>query len=72
MGTDANQLHVREHTSLLARAEKRVLERLAKRMPDWVTSDHLTLLGLVSMLLAGCAYWAASWNHSAESGVASV
>lgn len=65
MGTNAGQLHVREHTSLLAAAEKRLLERLARQMPGWVTPDHLTLLGLCSMLLAGTAYWAASWNRLA-------
>jgi phosphatidylglycerophosphate synthase len=61
----ANQMHIRQHTSLLAQAEKRLLERWAERMPNWVNSDHLTLLGLCGMLLAGAAYWAASWNRHA-------
>jgi phosphatidylglycerophosphate synthase len=65
MRIEANQMHIRQHTSLLARAEKRLLEKLAERMPNWVNSDHLTLLGLCGMLLAGAAYWAASWNRHA-------
>jgi phosphatidylglycerophosphate synthase len=31
-------------------------------MPKWVNSDHLTVLGLLSMLGAGLAYWAAVWS----------
>lgn len=65
MPIDANQMHVREHTSLLAPAERCLLQRMAGCMPNWVTSDHLTLLGLCAMLLAGAAYWAASWNRNA-------
>ena len=51
--------HVREHTSLLAAAEKRLLIWLAERMPSWVTSDRLTALGLVSMIGTGLAFAAA-------------
>ena len=42
--------HVREHRSVLATVEKRALLWLATRMPRWVTSDHLTLMGLASMM----------------------
>jgi phosphatidylglycerophosphate synthase len=48
--------HVREHRSVLASAEKRLLIALAKRLPGWLSSDHLTILGLVSMLAAGLAF----------------
>ena len=48
--------------SLLAEPERRALQFLAARMPRWVNSDHLTLLGLGSMLGAGLAYWAARWE----------
>ncbi|MBZ5498407.1 MAG: CDP-alcohol phosphatidyltransferase family protein [Acidobacteriia bacterium] len=65
MQIQANQMHVREQASLLAAAERRVLGYLAERMPNRVNSDHLTLLGLCAMLLAGAAYWAASWNRFA-------
>lgn len=50
--------HVREHGSLLAPAEKRALLWMAERLPRWLESDHLTLLGLAAMLSAGLAYWA--------------
>lgn len=43
--------------SLLAPIEKRALLWLAHRMPAAVNSDHLTLLGLVSLLGAGFCYW---------------
>jgi phosphatidylglycerophosphate synthase len=51
--------HVREHGSLLAAAEKRLLIRIATRLPGWVTSDHLTLLALLAMAAAGAAFAAA-------------
>ncbi len=50
--------HIRENGSLLAVAEKRALIWMAERLPRWVGSDHLTLLGLGAMLAAGLAYWA--------------
>ncbi|MGE5646792.1 MAG: CDP-alcohol phosphatidyltransferase family protein [Acidobacteriota bacterium] len=49
----------REQTSLLAPLEKRALLWLAHRMPQWVNSDHLTLLGFIAMFAAGLGYWAA-------------
>ena len=57
--------HVREHRSLLAATEKRVLIWLAERMPSRVTSDHLTALGLVAMVGAGLAFAAASTSPAA-------
>jgi hypothetical protein len=48
--------HIREHRSLLAAAEKRLLLAIAGRLPRWMTSDHLTLLGLLSMAAAGLAF----------------
>ena len=53
------KLHVREYGGILAGAERKVLLWLAARMPRWVNSDHLTLLGLTSMLLAGASFWIA-------------
>src|SRR6185503_14291311 len=46
----------REQTSVLAPLERAALQGLARRMPAWVNSDHLSLLGLVSMFLAGVGY----------------
>jgi phosphatidylglycerophosphate synthase len=50
------ETHTREHRSLLANAERRLLIAIAHRLPAWVTSDHLTLLGLSSMVAAGLAF----------------
>jgi len=48
--------HVREHRSVLAAAEKRLLIAIARRLPGWLSSDHLTLLGLLAMPAAGLAF----------------
>ncbi len=53
----------RKHTSLLASAEKQALIKLAAKMPAWVNSDHLTVLGLLSLLAAGLGYWWARTNN---------
>jgi archaetidylinositol phosphate synthase len=46
----------REQTSILAPLERTALRAMARRMPRWVNSDHLSLLGLVAMFLAGVCY----------------
>ena len=69
MQVEQHQTHLREHASLLADAEKRSLVWMARRMPAWVNPDHLTVLGLVAMLLAGASYWAASRYRPALLGV---
>jgi len=58
MKKDTN-LHVREYGGILAVPERKVLLWLARHMPGWVNSDHLTLLGLTSMILAGVSFWLA-------------
>jgi archaetidylinositol phosphate synthase len=50
----------RQQQSLLSDVEKRVLLWFAERMPGWVNSDHLTVLGFVAMILAGGCYYAAA------------
>jgi archaetidylinositol phosphate synthase len=55
----------RKQLSFLAAIEKKVLVWLAHRMPAWVNSDHLTLLGFVSMIAAGLLYWAAGRDRRA-------
>ncbi len=59
----------RMQLSFLAAAEKRALLWLAGRMPAWVNSDHLTLLGFAAMLAAGVLYWAAAGDRRALLGV---
>jgi archaetidylinositol phosphate synthase len=58
-------VHVREYGGLLAVPEKKALLWLARKTPRWINSDHLTLLGLASMLTAGLSFWAASRNKYA-------
>src|SRR5262245_14422071 len=61
MGTNTG--HTREtriQASLLAGLEKRALIWMARRLPSWVGSDHLTALGAVAMLGAGISFWLAS------------
>ena len=48
---------VREHTSVLAASEKRLLVRIAGQLPRWVNSDHLTSLGAVAMAGVGACFW---------------
>ena len=47
----------RVHTSMLAAAEKRCLIRMARGLPLWVNSDHLTTLAAAAMAVAGICYW---------------
>jgi phosphatidylglycerophosphate synthase len=49
-------LPTREHRSLTAAAEKRLLVWLAGCMPAAVNSDHLTALGLAGGAMAGIGY----------------
>ena len=59
-GTSGSPTHVREHGSVLAGVEKTALVWMAQHLPQWVNSDHLTVLGFAAMLLAGIAYALAS------------
>ena len=52
----------RQQRSLLTPLEKSTLLWLAYRMPRWVNSDHLTILGFLGMILAGVCYYLASVN----------
>src|SRR5713101_5783883 len=52
----------REQTSILAPLERAALRGLARRMPAWVNSDHLSILGLVGMIGAGTFYAASKQN----------
>jgi len=52
----------REQTSILAPLERAALRGLARRMPRRVNSDHLSLLGLVAMFMAGVCYAASGQN----------
>jgi phosphatidylglycerophosphate synthase len=55
----------RELTFFLAEPERRLLRAIAARLPWWVTSDHLTGLGVLGAVGAGAAYalsnFSAAW-----------
>jgi phosphatidylglycerophosphate synthase len=55
---------VREHRSLLAAAEKQLLIRIASHLPSSIHSDHLTVLALAAMGLAGLGFWLARWDNN--------
>jgi phosphatidylglycerophosphate synthase len=59
--TTAATSHVRLNTSVFASIEKRTLIWMARRLPPWVNSDHLTVLAAVAMAGAGAAFWAARY-----------
>lgn len=55
----------RKQESLLAGSEKRALVWMAERMPAWVKSDHLTVLGSAAMLFTGVSYALARYDRRA-------
>lgn len=50
--------------SFLAIPEKRFLVWMAERTPDWINSDHLTILGFAAQLLTGTSYALARGNRA--------
>jgi archaetidylinositol phosphate synthase len=54
-GADFRQA-TRVHGSFMAAAEKRALVWMAERMPAWVNSDHLSLLGFGAQIATGVCY----------------
>lgn len=46
----------RELTFLLAEPERRLLRGLAARLPRWINSDHLTMLGVLGSVAVGAGY----------------
>jgi archaetidylinositol phosphate synthase len=49
--------------AVTATIEKKVLLSLAARIPSWINSDHLTLLGFASMCLACASYVLARYDR---------
>jgi phosphatidylglycerophosphate synthase len=49
-------IHQRQHRSVLAAAEKRLLISVARRLPRAIHSDHLSGLALAAMLMAGVGF----------------
>jgi phosphatidylglycerophosphate synthase len=70
--TPSTASHVRDHRSVLAAAEKRCLVWIAARLPQRITSDHLSTVGLGAMVLAGlslAAMRSTAWAPWAAWGV---
>jgi archaetidylinositol phosphate synthase len=63
----ADMLRVQD--SWLATVERRALVWLAARVPERITPDHLTSLGLGAQIGAGVCYALAAWNRYALLGV---
>ena len=61
--------HVRQHNSILAAAEKRLLIWIASRLPRWINPDHLSALGLVAMAGAGASFYMAQVDPVAGSSL---
>jgi archaetidylinositol phosphate synthase len=55
----------RVHHSLVASFEKKVLIWMAERTPQWVNSDHLTMLGFVAQCASGVCYALTPWRREA-------
>jgi archaetidylinositol phosphate synthase len=55
---------IRLQESFTACAEREALVWLAARLPLWVNPDHLTVLGFISMFLAGASYALARTNRA--------
>src|SRR3989441_8140296 len=68
MSTSSFKSASRQKESLLAPLEKKTLIWLAQRMPGWVNSDHLTILGFLGMVLAGVCYYLARFSPLAIVG----
>jgi len=62
--------HIREHRSVLAAAERRLLVAIAERLPARMTSDALTLTAFAAMPVAACAFAALPRSVWAPVGVA--
>jgi archaetidylinositol phosphate synthase len=62
-------MHTRENLSVLARSEKRALIWIARRLPNFINSDHLSALGLVAMSSAGLSFAAFRLSPWAAVGV---
>ena len=57
-----NENAERIQTSILNKLEKKALIWLAERQPEWVTSDHLTYLGVAAAVLYALFCWLANYN----------
>ena len=54
----------RVQESLTAGIERKALRWIGMRLPAWVQSDQLTLLGFLAMFLAGASYAFTHWDRN--------
>ncbi len=52
----------RIQTNILARAERRVLNKFCESLPAWVMPDHLTVLGITGAVVTALGYLASNWS----------
>lgn len=68
-----NEKATRIQTSILNGVEKKALVYLAKKQPKWMTSDALTLIGIIGALLSAAGYilcnWSLQWLWLASAGL---
>jgi archaetidylinositol phosphate synthase len=57
MANPPYQPAVRLNTSVLAGVERRLLVFIARRLPAWINSDHLTASATLAMVAAGACFW---------------
>ena len=68
--TDRSNPHIRLNRAVLARVERHALEWIARRLPEAMTPDVLSVLGLVAMAGAGLAFASFQWaDRGAAAGV---
>ena len=65
--TEKNKLrkiedHRRINDILLGPLERPAIAWLVRHLPAWVTSDHLTLFGLMAAVLIGVSYWLTNFD----------
>jgi phosphatidylglycerophosphate synthase len=48
--------HIRDHRSVTAAAERRLLIAIAQRLPRFINSDHLSALGLAAIMATGALF----------------
>jgi archaetidylinositol phosphate synthase len=53
----------RIQNGLTSNLEERALIWMAERMPLWINSDHLTIVGFLAQVMAGVSYAMARWNR---------
>src|SRR5438067_1724831 len=53
----------RIHNSFIADIEKRLVIRIAERLPSWINPDHLTALGFFAQMMCGVSYAMARQNR---------